>query len=78
MLGYESEDHCSFKFLSTYELKSKIFGTFATHQDDLTKRFENIDWICTTADIWSTKQKSFMGVSTHFIDPGTLLRVHLF
>ena len=32
------------------------------------------DYACTTADIWSQRKRSFLGMTAHVVDPETLLR----
>lgn len=36
---------------------------------DLKKELEDIKTVCTTADIWSGKKRSFLGVTCHWINP---------
>jgi hypothetical protein len=40
----------------------------------LIEHFNKVNYVCTTADIWSTNHKSYLGVTAHWIDPQTLLR----
>lgn len=35
--------------------------------ENLKQILQNIKYISTTADIWSTKHKSFMGVTAHWV-----------
>lgn len=35
--------------------------------EHLKQTLQNINYISTTADIWSTKHKSFMGVTAHWV-----------
>lgn len=39
------------------------------------KEFEGVKYMCGTADIWSTKRKSFMGVTVHWVDEESLKRM---
>lgn len=34
----------------------------------LQQTLSQVDYVCTTADIWSNIQKSYMGVTCHYID----------
>ena len=43
-------------------------------KDGLTNDMMKVDYICTTADIWSCNNKSFFGVTGHWVDPVTLER----
>lgn len=38
----------------------------------LINEFSSVQYLCCTADIWSTKHKSFLGVTVHWIDENTL------
>ncbi|XP_026328932.1 uncharacterized protein LOC113236922 [Hyposmocoma kahamanoa] len=48
-------------------------------QKELTEKLinilSNLDYVSTTADIWSTKTRSFLGVTAHWIDKNTLKRM---
>ncbi|KMQ85726.1 tol2 transposase [Lasius niger] len=35
---------------------------------------EAVDFVCTTADVWSSSKRSFLGITVHWIDSGTLKR----
>lgn len=37
---------------------------------------ENVSWVATTADCWSAHNKSFLGMTVHWIDAKTLQRKH--
>uniref|UniRef100_A0A3Q2FWN7 BED-type domain-containing protein n=1 Tax=Cyprinodon variegatus TaxID=28743 RepID=A0A3Q2FWN7_CYPVA len=41
---------------------------------ELKKTFEGLNYISTTADIWSAHNRSFMGITSHWINPTTLQR----
>lgn len=52
------------------ELKLKYNNYVST----LTSLIDKQDYICNTADIWSANNKSFMGMTSHFIDSKTYKR----
>lgn len=35
-----------------------------------------IDWVATTADCWSAHNKSYLGMTVHWLDPITRARMH--
>ena len=35
---------------------------------------DGVDFVCTTADVWTAHNKSFFGITVHWIDPSTLER----
>ncbi|XP_041837775.1 uncharacterized protein LOC121637653 isoform X2 [Melanotaenia boesemani] len=43
-------------------------------EKELKKKIDAQDYVSATADIWSVNNKSFMGVTIHWIDAGTLKR----
>ena len=43
-------------------------------EKELKKKIDIQDYVSATADIWSVNNKSFMGVTVHWIDAGTLIR----
>ncbi|KAL4007527.1 hypothetical protein ACER0C_001379 [Sarotherodon galilaeus] len=58
--------------------------TFSTYLDkcyadmemELKETFESLEYISTTADIWTSHNKSFLGMTAHWIDPSTFIRGH--
>ena len=56
--------------------------TFATYLDkcyarmesELKKTFESIEYVSTTADIWTCHNKSYIGMTAHWIDPSNFHR----
>lgn len=43
---------------------------------ELKGTFESLEYISTTADIWTSHNKSFLGMTAHWIDPSTFVRGH--
>jgi len=64
----------SIKVMSRRTLSRKIEEDSISVTEQLLQVFQNVKFICTTADIWSTKHRSFMGVTAHWIDENTLQR----
>lgn len=62
------------KIMSRHILKSKIDWTSETQKNNLIKIFSSIEQIGITADIWSSKHRSFLGVTAHWIDIKTYQR----
>ena len=57
----------------------KTFSSYLEKQytkmeKELKTTFEGLGYISTTADIWSAHNRSFLGVTAHWINPTTLLR----
>uniref|UniRef100_A0A3Q4MC22 BED-type domain-containing protein n=1 Tax=Neolamprologus brichardi TaxID=32507 RepID=A0A3Q4MC22_NEOBR len=58
--------------------------TFSTYLDkcyadvemELKGTFESLEYISTTADIWTSHNKSFLGMTAYWIDPFTFVRGH--
>lgn len=75
MLGFDGNSNsCPFKFPSSYDVKQRIQEIYLSHQTYLCELFESLDWICLTVDIWSTKHRSFLGVTAHGLDSQTFKR----
>ena len=55
-------------------VKTTIDEMRAKLTNDIIKILEQIPYVCTTADIWSSMNKAYFGVTCHFIDPETYLR----
>lgn len=61
--------------MSRRTLSRKIESQTSSIIKKLIITLQNIKYVCTTADIWSTKHRSFMGVTAHWIDEHTLERL---
>ncbi|XP_063380400.1 uncharacterized protein LOC134667023 [Cydia fagiglandana] len=61
--------------MSRRTLGRKIDTAQKTVTDKLISIFSKLDYVSTTADIWSTKTRSFLGVTAHWINEATLERM---
>lgn len=43
-------------------------------KESICAALSKVDHVCTTADIWSSNNRSFLGITAHWIDPDTLER----
>lgn len=55
-------------------LKEKIDASYTTMFNAITSNLLSIPFVCTTADLWSSQNRSFLGMTVHWIDPNTYLR----
>lgn len=46
-------------------------------ETELKKTFADLEHVSTTADLWTAQNKSFWGITVHWIDPVTLHRQKL-
>lgn len=69
-----SENIPRFNIVSQHTLKSIISNKFDDHKTDLINLLANTEYVCCTADIWSTKHKSYLGVTVHWIEKDSLDR----
>lgn len=44
------------------QINAQLKSSYASYVDMLTNLIKNHNYICTTADIWSTNNKSYMGM----------------
>ena len=47
---------------------------FDTMNQIVKSTLDGVDFVCTTADVWTAFNKSFFGMTVHWIDPSTLQR----
>lgn len=61
-------DGFNLKVMSRKKAFEKIREITIETKVKLKKTFENVNYLCTTADIWSSKTRSFLGVTGHWIN----------
>lgn len=65
---------CSAKVMSRRTLGRRIDDSFNDKLQQIKETIAKVQTVCTTADVWSTPKRSFMGVTCHWIDPEFLIR----
>nr|AFC96943.1 putative transposase [Carassius auratus] len=55
-------------------LRSKIAEAALIMKQKVTAAMSEVEWIATTTDCWTARRKSFIGVTAHWINPGSLER----
>nr|XP_033803666.1 uncharacterized protein LOC117362041 isoform X2 [Geotrypetes seraphini] len=60
--------------LSRRSLVSTIEKRYSVMCNNLAAHFTSVRYFCTTADIWSTHNRSFFGTTVHWIDEMSLVR----
>lgn len=68
------EDTNSYHIISANTVKSRVYDLYTLEMKKLRKELQSVEYICSTADIWSTKHKSYLGVTIHWIDETNLKR----
>lgn len=49
------------------KLKTKIDDEYNHFRQELTSTFDGLSYVCITADIWSARHRSFIGMTAHWI-----------
>jgi hypothetical protein len=62
------------KWPSRWVITSRLETTFSQAKEDLKKMLSAVQTVCTTADGWSSRRRSYLGVTAHWLDPDTLRR----
>ena len=47
-------------------LSERILSDYTKYNDFMKTKLADVKYICTTADIWSSKTRSFLGVTAHY------------
>lgn len=53
---------------SRRNLGRKIHNLFEDNKEKIINDIKDIKYVCTTTDVWSSKKRSFLGVTIHWID----------
>lgn len=63
-----------YNIISPNTVGARVDELYITEKIRLKDEFKAVQYFCATADIWSTKHKSYMGVTVHWVDADTLDR----
>ena len=53
---------------------SYLDNAYSVMETELKKTFKKLEYVSTTADLWTAHNKSYMGMTAHWIDPPTMQR----
>ncbi|XP_061568382.1 uncharacterized protein zgc:161969 [Cololabis saira] len=62
------------KAMDRVTLFTKVDQSFSRMREELMAKLSGIQYVCTTADIWTANNRSFFGMTCHWIDTETLER----
>ncbi|XP_074552718.1 uncharacterized protein zbedx isoform X1 [Halichoeres trimaculatus] len=62
------------KTMDRVTLFTKVDQGFSRMREELMAKLSGIQYVCTTADIWTANNRSFFGMTCHWIDPTSLER----
>ncbi|PWA19238.1 hypothetical protein CCH79_00014600, partial [Gambusia affinis] len=62
------------KVMDRVTLFSKVDQGLTRMREELLVKLSSIQYVCTTADIWTANDRSFFGITCHWIDPESLER----
>lgn len=62
------------KVMDRVTLFSKVDRGLCRMREELLAKLSGIQYVCTTADIWTANDRSFFGMTCHWIDPESLER----
>lgn len=62
------------KLLGRRSLTCRIDEEYHHVVTDIKQSLQSVDFMCTTADIWSSSKRSYLGMTIHWIDSGALKR----
>ncbi|KAM4597871.1 uncharacterized protein zbedx [Polymixia lowei] len=60
--------------LDRLTLFTKVDLVFSNMREELMAKLNNVQYVCTTADIWTANNRSFFGMTCHWIDTDSLER----
>ena len=55
-------------------LKTRLIKKFEAVLEQVKTEIADVQYVCTTADIWSQQARSYLGITCHWIDPCKLIR----
>ena len=55
-------------------LTNQLEQRFVSTKEELKQKLADVNYVCTTADCWTSRRRSFLGMTVHWICPNTLER----
>ncbi|XP_057665903.1 uncharacterized protein LOC130899740 [Diorhabda carinulata] len=62
------------KFMCRRTCNKRIADMCAEYKENLKIKLKPVDYVCMTADVWSSSRRSYLGMTVHWIDPHTFER----
>ncbi|XP_024128896.1 uncharacterized protein LOC112147011 [Oryzias melastigma] len=62
------------KVMDRVTLFTKVDQSFSRMREELMSKLSGVQYVCTTADIWTANNRSFFGMTCHWIDAESLER----
>ncbi|XP_053300187.1 uncharacterized protein zgc:161969 [Pleuronectes platessa] len=62
------------KSMDRVTLFTKVDQSFSRMREELMSRLSSVQYVCTTADLWTANNRSFFGMTCHWIDSFSLER----
>ncbi|XP_034045365.1 uncharacterized protein LOC117527238 [Thalassophryne amazonica] len=62
------------KSMDRVTLFTKVDLGFSRMREELMAKLASVQYVCTTADVWTANNRSFFGMTCHWIDPDSLER----
>lgn len=63
-----------FKCMDRVALFTKVDQAFSRMREELVAKLRGVQYVCTTADVWTASGRSFFGMTCHWIDTDSLER----
>lgn len=57
----------SLRHLSARTVTSRVKNTFENHIMSMKKELSTVSSVCTTADVWSSRTRRFIGMTAHWV-----------
>lgn len=67
MISFIVDLNNEIEVMSRRTIGRKISTNYSKLKNDLREKLKSVKYVCTTADIWSTKHRSFMGITAHWV-----------
>lgn len=55
------------KIMSARTVARKIGTQFSNNMNNIRKNLKSVEFICTTADVWTSNSRRFIGMTAHWV-----------